>query len=101
MEILQNLDAFVLEGETEENITQAHDFLSGPKKKSTKKKKAEVVDLSSIDSASLAKKAADTETIRKAKHQASLMKTSLRQMKVCKTTLENIVEKRINRRLRA
>ena len=93
-DLAKNLDAFELEGETEENITQAHDFLSGPKKKSTKKKKAEVVDLSSIDSATLAKKAADTETIRKAKHQASLDENfAVRQMKVCKTTLENIVEK--------
>lgn len=90
----KNLDAFEIEGKTEEKVTQKHDFLSGPKKKTTKKKKAEVVDLSSIDSATLAKKAADTETIRKAKHQASLDENfAVRQMKVCKTTLENIIEK--------
>ena len=88
----KNLDAFEPEGETEENIPDT--IFVRTKKKTTKKKKAEVVDLSSIDSATLAKKAADTETIRKAKHQASLDENfAVRQMKVCKTTLENIVEK--------
>jgi hypothetical protein len=93
-DIARNLDDFEIEGQEEEEVTQPHDFLAGPVKTKTAKKKREKVNLSSIKATTLAKKAADQETIRKAKHQASLDENfAVRQMKVCKTTLENIVEK--------
>ena len=90
----KNLDDFEIEGQEEKEVTQDHDFLAGPAKEKTPKKKREKINLNSIKPTSLAKKVADQETIRKAKHQASLDENfAVRQMKVCKTTLENIVEK--------
>ena len=93
-DIAKNLDDFEIEGQEEEEGTQSHDFRAGPAKKKTQKKKREKINLDTIESTTLAKKAADSETLRKAKHQASLDENfAVRQMKVCKTTLENIVEK--------
>ena len=93
-DIAKNLDDYEIEGKEEEEVTQTPDFLAGPKKEKTQKKKREKINLDSIDPTTLAKKTADLETIRKAKHQATLDENfAVRQMKVCKTTLENIVEK--------
>ena len=93
-DIAKNLDNYEIEGQEEEKITQTQDFLAGPAKKKTEKKKRERINLDSIDPTTLAKKTADLETIRKAKRQATLDENfAVRQMKVCKTTLENIVEK--------
>ena len=92
-DIAKNLDDFEIEGQEEEEGTQSHDFLAGPAKKKNTEEEERKINLDTIESTTLAKKAADSETIRKAKHQASLDENfAVRQMKYVKQR-ENIVEK--------